>query len=202
MELPRIIRIRLSLSSHGSKMKPVSLLRFVLTCLFVPCLPVTNAQKSAVAIDWNAELARATAAIETNPKSAYWHSQAGVAYDALGDFGDAVKEVKLACELDESNPNNYYLLYFFYKRQLMHPEQRQVLLDALEMDPNNPLGTYEFAWILEDEKHWGILCVNIRLRSVWLRALPAQRTSTPEVMHTPLRVFGSRLTKRSTELPS
>jgi tetratricopeptide (TPR) repeat protein len=119
------------------------------------CLPVTKAQKSAVVIDWNAELARAKAAIETSPKSAYWHSQAGVAYDALGDFGDAVKEVKLACELDESNPNNYYLLYFFYKRQLMRPEQRQVLLDALEADPNNPLGTYEFASILEDEKHLG-----------------------------------------------
>ena len=36
----------------------------------------------------------------------------------------------------------------------MHSEQRQILLDALDPDPNNPLGRFEFASILEDEKHW------------------------------------------------
>ena len=36
----------------------------------------------------------------------------------------------------------------------MHAEQRQVLLDALEKDANNPLGRFEFAYILEEEKHW------------------------------------------------
>jgi hypothetical protein len=33
-------------------------------------------------------------------------------------------------------------------------EQRQVILDALEKDPNNPMGCFEFAFILEQEKHW------------------------------------------------
>jgi tetratricopeptide (TPR) repeat protein len=107
-----------------------------------------------VTIDWNAELAKAEAAIKTNPKSAFWHNQAGVAYDALGEFENAVREIKLACTLDESNPNNYYTLYAFYKRKGMHSEQRRVLLDALERDPNNPLGRFEFAYILETEKQW------------------------------------------------
>src|SRR5258705_1855067 len=40
------------------------------------------------------------------------------------------------------------------KRKAMHSEQRQVLLDALEKDPNNPAGRFEFAYILEEEKHW------------------------------------------------
>ena len=35
----------------------------------------------------------------------------------------------------------------------MHQEQREVLLDALEIDPN-PFGRFEFASILEEEKDW------------------------------------------------
>jgi tetratricopeptide (TPR) repeat protein len=116
--------------------------------------PVAEAQKPTVATDWNAELAKAKAAIEKNPKSAFWHNQAGVAYNALGDFKSAVKEIKLAITLDASDPINYYTLYSVYQRNGMHSEQRQVLLDALERDPNNPLGRYEFAYILEDEKRW------------------------------------------------
>jgi len=60
----------------------------------------------------------------------------------------------LATTLDPSNPNNYYTLYALYKRKAMHSEQRQVLLDALEKDANNPVGRFEFAYILEEEKHW------------------------------------------------
>jgi tetratricopeptide (TPR) repeat protein len=118
------------------------------------CWSATEAQKATVATDWNAELAKAKAAIEKNPKSAFWHNQAGTAYDALGEFDNAAKEIKLACTLDKSNPNNYYTLYAFYKRKGMHSEERQVLLDALERDPNNPLGRFEFAYILETEKQW------------------------------------------------
>src|SRR5580704_4824021 len=132
--------------------------RFRLASVFFVCWTVcwspAEAQEATVAIDWNAELAKAKAGIETKPKSAFWHNQAGAAYDALGEFENAVKEIKLACTLDESNPINYYTLYAFYKRKGMHSEQRQVLLDALERDPNNPMGRYEFAYILEDEKHW------------------------------------------------
>lgn len=112
------------------------------------------AQHGSVAVDWKAELAKAKAGIEKNPKSAFWHNQAGVAYDALGDFESAVRELKLASTLDPSNPINDYTLYALYKRKAMHSEQRQLLLDALEKDPNNPVGRFEFAYILEEEKHW------------------------------------------------
>lgn len=107
-----------------------------------------------VSVDWNAELAKAKLGIAKNPKSAFWHNQAGVAYDSLGDFRNAVKELKLACTLDPSNPGDYYTLYALYKRKGMHREQREVLLDALTEDPNNPVGRFEFAYILEQEKHW------------------------------------------------
>jgi len=111
-------------------------------------------EHGSVPVGWKAELAKAKAGIEENPKSAFWHNQAGVAYDALGDFDTAVKEIKLATMLDPSNPNDYYTLYALYKRKAMHAEQRQVLLDALEKDANNPVGRFEFAYILEEEKHW------------------------------------------------
>jgi tetratricopeptide (TPR) repeat protein len=115
---------------------------------------LTSVQHESVPVDWKAELAKAKAGIEENPKSAFWHNQAGVAYDALGDFETAVKEIKLATTLDPSDPMNYYTLYALYKRKAMHVQQRQVLLDALEKDANNPVGRFEFAYILEEEKHW------------------------------------------------
>src|SRR6266480_4227188 len=117
-------------------------------------LTLVQHEHGSVPVDWKAELAKAKAGIEKNPKSAFWHNQAGVAYDALGNFDTAVKEIKLAATLDPSNPNNYYTLYALYKRKAMHAEQRQVLLDALEKDANNPVGRFEFAYILEEEKHW------------------------------------------------
>jgi tetratricopeptide (TPR) repeat protein len=116
--------------------------------------PLVIAQREGVAVNWKAELAKAKAGIEKNPKSAFWHNQAGVAYDALGNSASAVKEFKLASTLDPSNPNHDYALYALYKRKGMQSEQRQVLLDALEKDPNNPVGRFEFAYILEKEKHW------------------------------------------------
>src|SRR5215469_6243025 len=130
-------------------MKLARVLRFALTCFlcWAAFSPVTNAQKPTVVSDWNAELAKAKAAIKENPKSAFWHNQAGVAYNALGDFKSAVKEIKLAITLDASDPINYYTLYSVYQRNGMHSEQRQVLLDALEKDDNNALGRYEFAYI-------------------------------------------------------
>lgn len=129
---------------------------FVLVCMLFAAVyaRVVFAQQGSVNVDWKAELAKAKAGIEKNPKSALWHNQAGVAYDALGDFDSAVKEIKLATTLDTSNPNNYYTLYALYKRKGMHSEQRQVQLEALEKDANNPVGRFEFAYILEEEKHW------------------------------------------------
>ncbi len=116
---------------------------------------LTSVQHGSVPVDWKAELSKAKAGIEKNPKSGFWHNQAGVAYDALGDFDTAVKELKLASTLDPSNPMDDYVLFAIYKRKTMLPEQRQVLLDALEKGANNPVGRFEFAYILEAEKHWG-----------------------------------------------
>jgi len=114
----------------------------------------SSAQHGTVTMDWKAELAKDKTNIAKDPKSAFWHNQAGMAYNALGDFADAVRELKLASKLDPSNPINDYGLYALYKRKGMHEKQRQILLDALEKDPNNPLGRFEFAYILESEKHW------------------------------------------------
>jgi tetratricopeptide (TPR) repeat protein len=112
------------------------------------------AQHETVSVDLKAELAKATAGIAKNPKSAFWHTQAGVVYSALGDFESAVKELKTASSLDPWDPINDYTLYAIYKRKGMHAEQRQLILDALEKDPDNPLGHFEFAYILEEEKGW------------------------------------------------
>jgi tetratricopeptide (TPR) repeat protein len=131
-----------------------ALLTFVCLLCVAADLPSILAQHGRVTVDWKAELAKAKAGIAKNPKSAFWHNQAGVAYDALGDFANAVKELKLASTLDPSNPADDYALYFLYKRKAMHSKQRQVLLDALEKDPNNPVGRLEFAYVLEEEKYW------------------------------------------------
>ena len=137
-------------------MKRATGLRLVLTyaLCWIACCAAATAQQVSVTVDWNAELAKAKTGIERDPRSAFWHNQAGVAYEALGEFENAVKEIKLACRLDESNPNNYYTLYAFYKRKGTRSEQRQVILDALERDPSNPLGRFEFAYVLETERRW------------------------------------------------
>jgi tetratricopeptide (TPR) repeat protein len=135
------------------EMKPFRIALLTFVCILCGAA-VLLAQHGTVTVDWKAELAKASAGIEKNPKSAFWHNQAGVAYDALGDFENAVKELKLASTLDPSNPNGDYALYALYKRKGMRPEMRQMVLDALEKDPNNPVGHFEFASILEAEKHW------------------------------------------------
>src|SRR6266704_2245773 len=132
----------------------IALLTFVCLLCGAADSPFLLAQHRIVNVDWKAELAKAKAGIEKNPKSAFWHNQAGIAYDALGEFETTVKELRLACTLDPSDPGYYYSLYALYKRKSMHSEQRKVLLDALEIDPNNPVGRFEFAYILEEEKHW------------------------------------------------
>jgi len=137
-------------------MKRIRIALLPLVCVLsgAALLPSILAQRGSATVDWKAELGKAKAAIEKNPKSAFWHNQAGVAYDALGDFQNAVKELKLAATLDPSNPINDYTLYAIYKRKAMLPEQREVLLDALEKDSNNPVGRFAFALVLEEEKHW------------------------------------------------
>jgi len=111
------------------------------------------AQNSSVPVNWQAELEKAKAGIEKNPDSAFWHNQAGVAYDALGDFKGAVRELKLASTLDPTNTISDYALYALYKRKGMLAQEREILLKALEKDSANPLGRFEFAHVLEREEH-------------------------------------------------
>jgi tetratricopeptide (TPR) repeat protein len=70
-----------------------------------------------VRVDWKAELAKAEAALQKKPQSAFWHNQAGIAYEALGDFTNAIKELKLARALDPTDPGNDYALWALYKRR-------------------------------------------------------------------------------------
>ena len=58
------------------------------------------AQPGTVPEDPKTLLEKAQAGIEKNPKSAFWHNQASVAYNALGHFDLAVKELELAATLD------------------------------------------------------------------------------------------------------
>lgn len=121
-------------------------------CVIDPSLRVL-AQDSSVPVNWQAELEKAKAGIEKNPDSAFWHNQAGVAYDALGDFKSAVRELKLASTLDPTNTISDYALYALYKRKGMLAQEREILLKALEKDPANPLGRFEFAGVLEKKGH-------------------------------------------------
>lgn len=113
----------------------------------------TVAQNNSKPVDWNDELRKAEVGIEKNPNSAFWHNQAGVAYDALGDFENAEKELTLASKLDSTNPVGYYSLYAFYQRKGTLAQQRKALLNALENDSANPLGHFQLGVVLEKERH-------------------------------------------------
>jgi tetratricopeptide (TPR) repeat protein len=122
--------------------------------VYIPgCFQFALAQHSSVSVDWKAELEKAQNGIKKNPKSAFWHNQAGVAYDALGDFERAVKELQMASALDPTDPIHDYALYAIYKRKGMLAQERDVLLNGLEVDSANPLGRFEFAYVLEKEGH-------------------------------------------------
>jgi tetratricopeptide (TPR) repeat protein len=112
------------------------------------------AQHGDVSVDWKVELRKAEAKIAENPRSAFWHNQAGVAYYALGDFKSAMTELELASKLEPDNPINEYMLYAMYKRRGMLARQKAALLRAIERDPGNPFGHYELAALLEKEKAW------------------------------------------------
>lgn len=121
--------------------------------LEAPC----HARHRVVTVNWTAELVKARAALHKNPHSAFWHDQAGIAYDGLGDFAKAVSELKQGRALeptDQLKAEEDYTLYALYKRKGMRTAQRHILLDAIGKDPNNPFGHFEFAYLLEQQEDW------------------------------------------------
>lgn len=108
-------------------------------------------QHPIIHVNWKDELQKARAGIKKDPKSAFWHNQAGVAYDALGDPKNAEKELTLASRLDSTKPIYYYVLYGFYQRRGTIAQMREVLLNALENDSANPVGRIELGAVLEKE---------------------------------------------------
>ena len=112
------------------------------------------AEKRGDQAELKAQLRKAQTEIARNPDSAFWHNQAGLAYDALGDVKNAVKELTLASKLDPTNPIDDYMLYAVYKRKGTLVQQRKTLLEALEKDRANPLGHFELGVVLERERYW------------------------------------------------
>lgn len=137
-------------------MKTLGLALVVLAIVVCAAKPLTSLipQQGEVSVDWKAELEKARAGIAKNPNSAFWHNQAGIAYDALGDFAHAVSELKLASSLDPTNPIDDYALYALYKRKGSLVQQREALLSALNKDTENPVGRFEFGSVLEKEGHF------------------------------------------------
>ena len=84
---------------RNPKQLRIALLTFVCVLCGASDSRILLAQHGSVTVDWKAELAKAKAGIEKNPKSAFWHNQAGMAYNALGDVEKTGKELKLASTL-------------------------------------------------------------------------------------------------------
>lgn len=118
--------------------------------------PGVSAEEPAkvVKIDWHAKLATLQEELARNPNSAFLHSQAAVAYDALDDFPSFEKEIHLAMDLDKENSVHCYFAYAVYKRRHLKEEEVSALERALQIDPGNPFGHYEMATLLEDDKKW------------------------------------------------
>jgi len=129
----------------------ITLLIFAFVLCGVGSSPFLLAQQRTAPWNPQALLEKAQAGIEKNPNSAFWHSQAGVAYDALGYFDLAIKETKLASALDPDDPGHQYSLFALYQRKGMLRQQREALLNALEIDGGNPLGHFELGVVLEKE---------------------------------------------------
>lgn len=115
--------------------------------------PPAKGQNKAMVAFWQEELSRARAHIQQEPRSAYWHNQAGLAYGSLGETSKAQTELTLAAKLDPENPIGYWTLFAFYQRNGRLSQQRKALLRTLEIDSRNPLGHFELAIVLEKEGH-------------------------------------------------
>jgi tetratricopeptide (TPR) repeat protein len=129
--------------------------RLIITCVFLgfgySSCGLSQEGSKSIRVDWKKELQKAQDGIGKNPKSSFWHNQAGVAYDALGDVESAERELTLASNLDSTNPIGYYCLYAFYQRRGTLAQQRKALINALESDSANPLGHFQLGVVLEKE---------------------------------------------------
>lgn len=105
-------------------------------------------------VDWQARLSELQQELSAHPHSAFLHSQAAVAYDALSDSAGFDREISAAMDLDKGNAIYYYMAYSVFKRRHESKRQSEVLQKALEIDPSNPLGHYEMGSIHEQEKRW------------------------------------------------
>ena len=118
----------------------------------VSAQPSALPQHGEVSLDWKAELRKAQAKIAENPRSAFWHNQAGVAYNALGDLKNATRELETASRLEPDDSIDEYMLFAVYKQRGMLVQEKAALFRAIERDPVNPFGHYELAVLLEREK--------------------------------------------------
>ena len=103
---------------------------------------------------WRQKLTEAQSEIKKTPDSAFWHSQAAVAYDNLGDLQEFETEIHLATKLDDANPIYHYMDYAVYKRRDMKSPRDEALKRALKADPENPFGHYEMGYVYEEKGEW------------------------------------------------
>jgi tetratricopeptide (TPR) repeat protein len=103
---------------------------------------------------WRQKLTEFQNEIKTTPDSAFWHSQAAVAYDNLGDLQGFETEIHLATKLDDANPIYHSMAYAVYKRRAMKPQRNEALKNALKTDPENPFGHFEMGYVYEEKGDW------------------------------------------------
>jgi tetratricopeptide (TPR) repeat protein len=99
-----------------------------------------------------ANLKEAKAQLKKNPKSAFWHNQAAVAYEDLGDFPDAEREYLRSIQLDPQDPISYLIVSNFYRGRNNDGEATRMLRRALEIDAKNPLMHFELGEELEAQR--------------------------------------------------
>lgn len=117
--------------------------------------PVRPAErKKVVQVDWRAKLAECKKELARNPRSAFSHSQAAVAYNGLGDLPNFEREIDLAITLDKKSSIYCYFAYAVYKKRHLKDREIAALGRALQRDPGNPFGHYEKAQIFEEDGKW------------------------------------------------
>jgi tetratricopeptide (TPR) repeat protein len=107
--------------------------------------------RKTVQLDWHAELKKVQGELAHKPNSAFLHSQAATAYNALSDLPGFNREIRLAMHFDKSRAAYCYFAYAVYKQRHLKTLQVQALERALQIDPGNPFGHYERAAIFEDD---------------------------------------------------